>query len=158
MSPNTTSHLDPDTTQHIHPLPGANDDPPPAAALPKGSAWNTDLRTEPPSINVRAAWSTKKGCWNVEQGWRTREEPHTLPSGYEKVAEAVYSVYPKKDMSDSAQTAVNLGSGLIAGFAAAIVSQPADTMLSKINKYSSLVFVLSGPSTTPFHINIISNE
>ncbi|EGZ70280.1 hypothetical protein NEUTE2DRAFT_130284 [Neurospora tetrasperma FGSC 2509] len=116
----TTSHLDPDTTQHIHPLPGANDDPPPAAALPKGSAWNTDLRTEPPSINVRAAWS-----------WRTREEPHTLPSGYEKVAEAVYSVYPKKDMSDSAQTAVNLGSGLIAGFAAAIVSQPADTMLSK---------------------------
>ncbi|EGO56830.1 hypothetical protein NEUTE1DRAFT_45024 [Neurospora tetrasperma FGSC 2508] len=51
--------------------------------------------------------------------------------GYEKVAEAVYSVYPKKDMSDSAQTAVNLGSGLIAGFAAAIVSQPADTMLSK---------------------------
>ena len=53
---------------------------------------------------------------------------------YEKVAEAVYNVYPKKDMSDSAQTVVNLGSGLIAGFAAAIVSQPADTMLSKINK------------------------
>lgn len=79
---NTTSYLDPDTIQHIHPLPGANDDPPPAAALPKGSAcqrcpllhvpclscWfavvglaagNTDPRTEPPSINVRAAWSTK---------------------------------------------------------------------------------------------------
>ena len=53
---------------------------------------------------------------------------------YEKVAEAVYSVYPKSTMSDSAQTVVNLGSGLIAGFAAAIVSQPADTMLSKINK------------------------
>ena len=49
--------------------------------------------------------------------------------GYEKVAEAVYSVYPKSTMSDSAQTVVNLGSGLIAGFAAAIVSQPADTIM-----------------------------
>lgn len=41
-------------------------------------------------------------------------------------------------MSDGAQTAVNLGSGLIGGFAAAIVSQPADTMLSKINKTKGL--------------------
>lgn len=53
---------------------------------------------------------------------------------YEKVAEAVYRQYPKKDMSDGMQTVVNLGSGLMAGFAAAFVSQPADTMLSKINK------------------------
>jgi solute carrier family 25 phosphate transporter 3 len=53
---------------------------------------------------------------------------------YEKVAEAVYRVYPKKDMSDGMQTVVNLGSGLVAGLAAAVVSQPADTMLSKINK------------------------
>jgi len=57
---------------------------------------------------------------------------------YEKVAEAIYRSYPKKDMSDGQQTAVNLGSGLIAGFAAAIVSQPADTMLSKINKTKGL--------------------
>jgi solute carrier family 25 phosphate transporter 3 len=35
-------------------------------------------------------------------------------------------------------TGINLGSGLIAGFAAAIVSQPADTMLSKINKTKGL--------------------
>jgi solute carrier family 25 (mitochondrial phosphate transporter), member 3 len=53
---------------------------------------------------------------------------------YEKVAEAIYRQYPKKTLSDGMQTTVNLGSGLIAGFAAAIVSQPADTMLSKINK------------------------
>jgi len=33
-----------------------------------------------------------------------------------------------------AVTGVNLGSGIIAGTAAAIVSQPADTLLSKINK------------------------
>ena len=53
---------------------------------------------------------------------------------YEKVAEAIYRRYDKSQMSNGAQTGVNLGSGLIAGFAAAIVSQPADTMLSKINK------------------------
>ncbi len=53
---------------------------------------------------------------------------------YEKVAESIYRVFPKKDLSDAANTVVNLGSGLTAGFAAAIVSQPADTMLSKINK------------------------
>ena len=53
---------------------------------------------------------------------------------YEKVAEMVYRKYDKSKMSNGMQTTVNLGSGLIAGFAAAIVSQPADTMLSKINK------------------------
>ncbi|KAK1779377.1 mitochondrial carrier domain-containing protein [Copromyces sp. CBS 386.78] len=65
-----------------------------------------------------------------------KQIPYTMSKFvvYEKVAEAIYSVYPKKDMSDGAQTVVNLGSGLIAGFSAAIVSQPADTMLSKINK------------------------
>ncbi len=57
---------------------------------------------------------------------------------YEKVAEAVYRVYPKNSLSDGMQTTVNLGSGLLAGFAAAIVSQPADTMLSKINKTKGL--------------------
>lgn len=31
-------------------------------------------------------------------------------------------------------TSINLGSGLIAGVTAAIISQPADTLLSKINK------------------------
>merc|ERR1712031_92982 len=33
-----------------------------------------------------------------------------------------------------AKTAVSLGSGVIAGVAAAIISHPADTLLSKINK------------------------
>lgn len=57
---------------------------------------------------------------------------------YEKVAEAAFRVWPKESLSDLSQTGVNLGSGLIAGFAAAIVSQPADTMLSKINKTKGL--------------------
>lgn len=54
---------------------------------------------------------------------------------YEKVAESVYAnLVDKSTASAGMNTTVNLGSGLIAGFAAAIVSQPADTMLSKINK------------------------
>lgn len=53
---------------------------------------------------------------------------------YEKVVETVYKTIDRSTLSDGAQTGVNLGSGLIAGFAAALVSQPADTMLSKINK------------------------
>jgi solute carrier family 25 phosphate transporter 3 len=69
-----------------------------------------------------------------------KQIPYTMAKFvvYEKVAEAIYRVYPKKDMSDGLQTTVNLGSGLVAGFAAAIVSQPADTMLSKINKTKGL--------------------
>ncbi len=58
---------------------------------------------------------------------------------YEKVAESIYKNYvDKSTASNGMNTAVNLGSGLIAGFAAAIVSQPADTMLSKINKTKGL--------------------
>jgi solute carrier family 25 phosphate transporter 3 len=57
---------------------------------------------------------------------------------YEKVSEAMYAQFEKSKMSNGAQTVVNLGSGLISGFAAAIVSQPADTMLSKINKTKGL--------------------
>ncbi|KAI2642321.1 mitochondrial carrier domain-containing protein [Xylaria nigripes] len=69
-----------------------------------------------------------------------KQVPYTMAKFvvYEKVAEAVYRKFPKKDMSDGMQTTVNLGSGLVAGFAAAIVSQPADTMLSKINKTKGL--------------------
>ena len=66
-----------------------------------------------------------------------KQVPYTMAKFvvYEKVAEAAYkNLFDKSKLSDAGQTGVNLGSGLIAGFAAAIVSQPADTMLSKINK------------------------
>ena len=53
---------------------------------------------------------------------------------YEKVSEMIYRSVDKSTASSSLQTTINLGSGLIAGMAAAVVSQPADTMLSKINK------------------------
>jgi len=55
---------------------------------------------------------------------------------FERAAEFYYSLLPtaKSDLSQTMHTVVNLGSGLTAGFAAAIVSQPADTLLSKVNK------------------------
>ncbi|KAG8675716.1 hypothetical protein FPOAC1_001704 [Fusarium poae] len=69
-----------------------------------------------------------------------KQIPYTMAKFvvFEKVSEAVFRTFPKKDLSDGMQTVANLGSGLIAGFAAAIVSQPADTMLSKINKTKGL--------------------
>lgn len=53
---------------------------------------------------------------------------------FEKVSELIYQSVDKSKTSDAMQTTINLGSGLVAGMAAALVSQPADTMLSKINK------------------------
>jgi solute carrier family 25 (mitochondrial phosphate transporter), member 3 len=41
---------------------------------------------------------------------------------------------PKAELSPGTISGLNLGAGLLAGFAAAIISQPADTLLSKINK------------------------
>ncbi|RAL16728.1 putative mitochondrial phosphate carrier protein (Mir1) [Aspergillus homomorphus CBS 101889] len=65
-----------------------------------------------------------------------KQVPYTMAKFvvFEKTVEAVYGYVDKNSVSDGAKTGINLGSGLIAGFAAAIVSQPADTMLSKINK------------------------
>jgi solute carrier family 25 (mitochondrial phosphate transporter), member 3 len=69
-----------------------------------------------------------------------KQVPYTMAKFvvYEKVAEQVWRSLDKETASDGMKTTVNLGSGLIAGFAAALVSQPADTMLSKINKTKGL--------------------
>ncbi|KPI38983.1 Mitochondrial phosphate carrier protein [Cyphellophora attinorum] len=69
-----------------------------------------------------------------------KQVPYTMAKFvvYEKVAEAIYQRVDKSKTSDGMQTVINLGSGLMAGFAAAIISQPADTMLSKINKTKGL--------------------
>ncbi|CRG89373.1 Mitochondrial phosphate carrier protein [Talaromyces islandicus] len=69
-----------------------------------------------------------------------KQVPYTVAKFvvYEKVVEAVYGLVDKDSLSDGTKTVVNLGSGLMAGFAAAFVSQPADTMLSKINKTKGL--------------------
>ncbi|CAK7909228.1 mitochondrial phosphate carrier protein [[Candida] anglica] len=55
---------------------------------------------------------------------------------FERAAEAIYTAIPtpKTELSTSSNTAVNLAAGVIAGCSAAVVSQPADTLLSKVNK------------------------
>ncbi|KAI0169551.1 mitochondrial phosphate carrier protein [Hypoxylon sp. FL1284] len=69
-----------------------------------------------------------------------KQVPYTVTKfvAFEKFSEAIFGQLDKSKLSNGAQTAVNLGSGLLAGSAAAIVSQPADTMLSKINKTKAL--------------------
>jgi len=53
-----------------------------------------------------------------------------------KAADAIYASMGKtsKDLSGGQNLGVSIGSGLIAGVAAAIISHPADTLLSKVNK------------------------
>ncbi|KAJ5188021.1 Mitochondrial carrier protein [Penicillium cf. griseofulvum] len=65
-----------------------------------------------------------------------KQVPYTMAKFvvFEKVSETILASVNKETLSDSGKTGINLGSGLIAGLAAAIISQPADTMLSKINK------------------------
>eukprot|EP00549_Striatella_unipunctata_P023297 CAMPEP_0118684064 /NCGR_PEP_ID=MMETSP0800-20121206/6431_1 /TAXON_ID=210618 ORGANISM="Striatella unipunctata, Strain CCMP2910" /NCGR_SAMPLE_ID=MMETSP0800 /ASSEMBLY_ACC=CAM_ASM_000638 /LENGTH=318 /DNA_ID=CAMNT_0006580719 /DNA_START=250 /DNA_END=1206 /DNA_ORIENTATION=+ len=51
-------------------------------------------------------------------------------------ADAMYGALGKspKEVSSSTNVAISLGSGVIAGVASAIISHPADTLLSKVNK------------------------
>lgn len=67
-----------------------------------------------------------------------KQVPYTMAkfAVFEVAHENILSAigHTKETISGGQATAVNLGGGLIAGFAAAIISQPADTLLSKINK------------------------
>ena len=56
-------------------------------------------------------------------------------ASFEKTVEAIYNYLPgtKDDYSKGAQTAVSFGGGYIAGILCAIVSHPADVMVSKLN-------------------------
>ncbi|KAB5572457.1 mitochondrial carrier domain-containing protein [Coniochaeta sp. 2T2.1] len=65
-----------------------------------------------------------------------KQVPYTMATFvvYENAIEQAYKWVDKSTMSSATVTAINLGSGLVAGVAAALVSQPADTILSKINK------------------------
>jgi len=68
-----------------------------------------------------------------------KQVPYTMAkfSVFEATSEAVYKVVLQKkpdELSSGTRLTVSLGSGLVAGVAAAIISQPADTVLSKINQ------------------------
>jgi len=59
---------------------------------------------------------------------------------FERAAEAIYKSMGKSktELSSTTNTGVSLLAGVIAGVAAAVVSQPADTLLSKVNKAAGL--------------------
>lgn len=67
-----------------------------------------------------------------------KQVPYTMAkfAVQEQSAEMIYSSMGKNksECSNATQTGVYLASGIIAGTAAAIISQPADTLLSKVNK------------------------
>ena len=55
---------------------------------------------------------------------------------FERASDAIFGAVgtPKNQLSETKFTLINLSAGIIAGCAAAFVSQPADTLLSKVNK------------------------
>jgi len=67
-----------------------------------------------------------------------RQVPYTVIKfvAFERIAEAIYARLPKKkaDMSATEQMGVVFTAGYLAGILCGIVSHPADTMVSKINK------------------------
>jgi len=67
-----------------------------------------------------------------------KQVPYTMAkfSVFEATSEAVYKSLPykKEEMSTQAKLTVSLSSGVVAGIAAALISQPADTVLSRVNK------------------------
>lgn len=67
-----------------------------------------------------------------------KQVPYTMAkfAVQQKAAESIYASIGRgpKELSSSGNVSVSLGSGVIAGVAAAIISHPADTLLSKINK------------------------
>ena len=75
-----------------------------------------------------------------------KQVPYTMAkfSVFEATSEAVYKALPykKEEMSNGAKLSVSLGSGVVAGVAAAIISQPADTLLSKIAQAKSNMSML----------------
>jgi len=65
-----------------------------------------------------------------------KQVPYTMAkfAVFERVAEFLWSKAPKENVSRSIELGISLGGGLVAGFVAAVISQPADTVLSVINK------------------------
>ena len=56
-------------------------------------------------------------------------------ASFERIVEAIYDYLPgqKSDYSKAQQTGVSFGGGYLAGILCAIVSHPADVMVSKLN-------------------------
>eukprot|EP00163_Fabomonas_tropica_P008596 TRINITY_DN18328_c0_g1_i1.p1 TRINITY_DN18328_c0_g1~~TRINITY_DN18328_c0_g1_i1.p1 ORF type:complete len:359 (+),score=134.57 TRINITY_DN18328_c0_g1_i1:90-1079(+) len=65
-----------------------------------------------------------------------KQIPYTMTKFvvYENVSTLIYKFVEKENTGVGGQLVISLGSGVVAGIASAIVSQPADTILSVVNK------------------------
>jgi len=83
-------------------------------------------------VEYRFPWGSLTSLWG-------RQIPYTMAKFYffEKVVELFYKhvfTLPRSDYSKSTQLSVTFASGYIAGVVCAIVSHPADTMVSQLSK------------------------
>jgi len=89
---------------------------------------------------IRAEEGIAKGFYSGFTPIVFKQVPYTVAKFvvFERATESIMNQLggDHASLSERALTAIHLTSGLIAGFAAAVVSQPADTLLSKINKTS----------------------
>eukprot|EP01027_Heterolobosea_sp_BB2_P019856 GEZU01027981.1.p2 GENE.GEZU01027981.1~~GEZU01027981.1.p2 ORF type:complete len:338 (-),score=152.90 GEZU01027981.1:122-1135(-) len=89
-------------------------------------------------LKIRREEGVIKGFYSGFGPILLKQIPYTMAKFvvYERAAEIIYANIstPREKLSNGTVTAINLSSGLIAGICAAIISQPADTLLSKINK------------------------
>lgn len=87
-------------------------------------------------ITAKEGWSgLYKGIYPL---W-ARQIPYTMMkfASFETIVEMIYARLPgsKNDYSKAAQTGVSFTGGYLAGILCAIVSHPADVMVSKLNAY-----------------------
>jgi len=89
-----------------------------------------------------------------------RQVPYTVIKfmAFERIAEAIFKMLPKpkNELSKTEQMGVIFTAGYLAGVLCGIVSHPADTMVSKINKLKmsgsvseKMKLIYSGNATTP---------
>ncbi|KAG6041554.1 hypothetical protein E4U41_003570 [Claviceps citrina] len=92
------------------------------------------------TVNGISAVTAKEGFAGLYKGlyplWG-RQIPYTMMkfASFETIVEAIYDRLPgqKSDYSKAAQTGVSFTGGYLAGILCAIVSHPADVMVSKLN-------------------------
>lgn len=87
-------------------------------------------------ITAKEGWSgLYKGLYPL---W-ARQIPYTMMkfASFETIVEMIYARLPgsKNDYSKAAQTGVSFTGGYLAGILCAVVSHPADVMVSKLNAY-----------------------
>ncbi|RYG43290.1 MC/SLC25 family protein, partial [archaeon] len=123
------------------------------AALCPFEAVKVRMQTSPPAAKFPttfgAAWGRISGAEGVNGFYKGitplwgRQVPYTMVkfAAFERTVEAFYThvfTEPKSSYSKSTQLGITFASGYIAGVFCAVVSHPADTLVSKLNSMPGL--------------------